>query len=357
MKVCFISTAKSIHTQRWVSSLAKAGCEIHLISSSKANISGVQSHQVSIASNDPFGQVWNILRIRSLIRRLKPDIIHLFGLFSVNSLRNILHIKSWPNLVVSILGSDLIPFDKKETVKEKFTKRYLLKRGQCILVTSEYLAQEVRKYMEVGEKIVVIPWGVEIEKFIPSNKTNNNCITLGFAKRIERISGPDILLESFREVLERTEIDLHLRIAGDGSMKSPLIDYTKKYGFNDRIGWLGWLYNREEIIDFYRSIDIFIMPSRRESFGVAALEAAASGLPVIASRFGGIPETVIHGETGLLIEPEDVKGFSGAITHLAKNEHLRKEMGFKGRMRVEANFDWRNSISNMINIYKKISRG
>ena len=96
MKVCFISEAQSIHTQRWTKGLVQAGCEIHLISSSNVRISGVELHHLPIYSANPFAQIRNIIRIRRLIHRLKPDVIHLFGLFSVNSLGSMWLIKSWP---------------------------------------------------------------------------------------------------------------------------------------------------------------------------------------------------------------------------------------------------------------------
>ena len=68
-------------------------------------------------------------------------------------------------------------------------------------------------------------------------------------------------------------------VVGSGYQGKNLV-FAKEHGFDERVEWLGWLHDRRQIIEFYRSMDIFVMPSRRESFGVAALKAAASGLPV-----------------------------------------------------------------------------
>lgn len=139
-------------------------------------------------------------------------------------------------------------------------------------------------------------------------------------------------------------------------MKSQLKQEAIQMGLGDSIEWQGWLTSSETLSDFYRSIDLFLMPSRRESFGISAAEASASGLPVIASRIGGIPEIVINGDTGLLVDPDDVAGFGKAIISLVKNENLRMEMGLIGRMRAESKFDWRVSLSSMIDIYYQVAQ-
>jgi len=302
MRVCFISEAQSVHTQRWTKGLVQAGCEIHLITSSNVKISGVELHHLPIYSANPFIQIRNIIRIRRLIYKLKPDVIHLFGLFAVNSLGSMWLIKSWPRLVISVWGSDVVPLNMKESIKEKFIKSYLLRKGKHIVAISQYLADEVSKYVNESQIISIIPWGIDFDQFMPSvNSNKKNSIILGFAKRIEMISGADILFKVFKLIIERTDRDVHLKIAGAGAMKPSLSDFAMEHGFDQRVEWLGWLSDRRQVVDFYRSIDIFVMPSRRESFGVAALEAAASGLPVIASRFGGIPEIVLHNWLGQFV--------------------------------------------------------
>jgi glycosyltransferase involved in cell wall biosynthesis len=140
-------------------------------------------------------------------------------------------------------------------------------------------------------------------------------------------------------------------------MESQLKQRAAEMGLADSIEWVGWLRSPEELRDFYRSVDMLVMPSRRESFGVSAVEASATGLPVIATRFGGIPEIVIHGETGLLVDPENVEGFGKAIVLLAENVDLRLQMGCRGRMRAEANFDWVSSVTSMIEIYEQVRAG
>jgi len=357
MKVCFISEAKSIHTQRWTSSLAQAGCEIHLISSSETDIPGVKLHPMAIYSPTPWQQMVNNIRVKSFIRKLNPDVIHLFGLFSVSSLGTMHLIRDLKNLVISVWGSDVKSTGHREAFKKRQIKKYILNRGDLLVAISEYLAKEVQKYLSSPRNIEIVPWGVDLDMFRPvDRKENFKVVRIGFAKRLHQLAAPDILLKAFLYAREKCKQKLLLKIAGKGPMESQLKQEAVQMGLADSIEWMGWLGTPEALRDFYNSIDLFIMPSRRESFGVSAVEASASGLPVIASRFGGIPEIVIQGETGLLVDPEDAQGFGKAIAALAEDKNLRLEMGIKGRNSVKAKYDWKNCVNQMIEIYNQVSK-
>jgi len=96
------------------------------------------------------------------------------------------------------------------------------------------------------------------------------------------------------------------------------------------------------------------MPSvyESETFGVAAIEASASGVANVASRVGGVPEAVIHGKTGLLVPPRDVDGLAAACIELIDNPSRRREMGLAGRRFVERYYDWRENTRLMGEIYR-----
>ncbi|MBW2076840.1 MAG: glycosyltransferase family 4 protein [Deltaproteobacteria bacterium] len=357
MRVCLISEARSYHTQRWTTALAREGCEVHLISAYDVDIPKVILHRLQIYTPNPLKQLMNNTRVRKVIRELEPQVVHLFGLFSLSSLGTMVLIRGLKNLVISVWGSDVVPGGDRETFKESLIKKYLLNRADRIVVSSEYLAREAVKYLRWPLDIDVVLWGVDLTVFpFVDRKKKGEVVTLGFAKRLHPLSGPDILLKSFKYAHDRCNMKLLLKIAGDGPMEAQLRQDAVQMGLSDSIEWVGWLENTEALNNFYRSIDLFVMPSRRESLGVSAIEASASGLPVVASRFGGIPEIVIHGQTGLLVDPEDIEGFGEAIISLAEDEDLRMEMGRRGRRIVEERFDWRSSVSRMIEIYGQVAK-
>ena len=170
MRVCFISEANSYHTQRWTSSLAKAGLDIHLISAYNGDIPGSKLHRLPIYSCNPLQQIINNVRVKRLIRKLNAEVIHIFGLFSVSSLGTMILARNMKNLVISVWGSDVVPAGNKDPLKQKAIKKYLLNRGVCLVATSVYLAEEVQRYLNHPRSIEVVPWGVDLDVFQPADR-------------------------------------------------------------------------------------------------------------------------------------------------------------------------------------------
>jgi glycosyltransferase involved in cell wall biosynthesis len=355
MKICFISEAKSIHTQRWTEALAQAGCDMHLISSSSVDIPNVTLHHLPLYSPNPVRQIINKYRAKQLLRKIDPDITHLFGLFAVSSLGAMGLATNIKNLLISAWGSDVVPAGDHETTKEKVIKVYLLNKANRIITTSRYLALKIPQYLRRRIDIEIIPWGVDLDLFSPANeKKESGVVTIGFAKRLHFLSGPDIVLNAFNYASNNCNQKLSLKIAGDGPMQYALKTTAANLNINGAVEWTGWLDTPAALSEFYRSLDLFIMPSRRESFGVSAVEASASGLAVIASRFGGLPEIIVDGVTGVLVDPRDTDGFGRAIVTLVNNKSLRKNMGLKGRKRAEKKYKWNNTIEKMLAIYDQM---
>jgi glycosyltransferase involved in cell wall biosynthesis len=355
MKVLFIADSQSSHTRRWVTGLSQNGCDMHLLAPSSSVLAGVTIHHQPIYDKNIFRQIRLIAAARKLIRRLKPDVIHLFGLFPLSSLGAMWLLHGLPNVVISVLGSDIVPATGGESRKERFIKKQLLSDARAIVATSKYLAEETRKYIKPAQSVQTLPWGVALDSFTPrSDALDSSGVVVGFAKRLHPLAGPDVLLEAFREALTLNPSIARLRIAGDGPMLPELKGLAETLGISDKVEWVGWVEDPAALSRFYQSIDVFVMPSRRESFGWAAVEAAACGLPIIASRYGGIPEIVADGQTGLLIESEDVAGFGRAIAELATNRAARESMGRNAARRARELFDWQQSLFSMVAVYRQV---
>ena len=115
---------------------------------------------------------------------------------------------------------------------------------------------------------------------------------------------------------------------------------------------------QQQLVNFYREADVFVFPSMwNEPFGMPIIEAMATGVPVVATRGGGIPELIIDGETGLLVERGDAKALADAIIRLLSDEELRKSMGKAARKRAIELFSWERIVENLLNQYKKICEG
>src|SRR5215470_424097 len=106
-------------------------------------------------------------------------------------------------------------------------------------------------------------------------------------------------------------------------------------------------------------MDIFVMPSVHESetFGIAAVEAQAMGLPVVATRIGGVPEAVLEDRTGVLVPPRDPEALARAVVALIENEDLRRTMSGEGRRFVAQHYDWRPNAGRMEQLYAELLSG
>ena len=124
-------------------------------------------------------------------------------------------------------------------------------------------------------------------------------------------------------------------VAGEGSLRRPLQEAVTRLGLEDEVQFLGFV---SDMPAFLSQVDIVVLPSLSEGFGVSILEAMAAGKAVIASRVGGLTELVSDTVTGLLVAPRDVEGLANAIAKLADNRRLLQEMGRKGKDRLRANF-------------------
>jgi glycosyltransferase involved in cell wall biosynthesis len=154
---------------------------------------------------------------------------------------------------------------------------------------------------------------------------------------VEPKKGLSVLLKAM-EVLKRRHgmPPCRLVIVGDGPAREELELLRDRLGL---ASWIVFVGTRRDIPQVLRSLDIFVLPSLYEGFGIAILEAMAVGKPVIATRVGGIPEFVIPGETGVLIEPGNADMLADAIESLLRDSDQARRMGAKGRVRAQEHYD------------------
>jgi glycosyltransferase involved in cell wall biosynthesis len=125
---------------------------------------------------------------------------------------------------------------------------------------------------------------------------------------------------------------------------------------SEKVTFHGWVGHRPQLIEHYYQGDIFVLPSIcNDSFGIPVVEAMAAGAPVVASRSGGVVETVKDRETGFIVEKNDAPQLAQALLSLLQDDALRKAMGKAGRERALANFTWDKVADTMFRRYQALS--
>jgi glycosyltransferase involved in cell wall biosynthesis len=144
-------------------------------------------------------------------------------------------------------------------------------------------------------------------------------------------------------------------LIGEGELRLSLMTLARELGVADRVLFPGFLANVHEYLG---SADLFVMPSHMEALGTAALEAMAAGLPVVASRVGGLPEIITAGRDGLLVPPRDPNALAHAVVRMLRDDGLRQRLASEGRKRVRAKFGVDRMVDETVKVYEwLLSRG
>lgn len=168
----------------------------------------------------------------------------------------------------------------------------------------------------------------------------------GFIGRLHPDKGTDVLMRAWERLGGAAP---RLLIAGDGPMQEELLAWVRTRA---RAEWLGHVNDVHAVVS---AVDFLVMPSRTEGLPVAALEAMAAGLPVVASRAGGLAELVVDGQTGLLVPPEAPDALADAVRTLSNDAELRHRMGQAGRARVETHFHIDATVSAHETLYAELT--
>ena len=258
--------------------------------------------------------------------------------------------------------------------------RRRLRSANGVLGCSDYITNKIRAcFPEHAGKCGTVFNGVDLQRFLergsPGVPRRRGTQRLLFVGRISPEKGLHVLLEAFAQVQEEHPGAV-LDVIGPAGMLSPEMLRTltddprvaclKTFAGCDylaelqkcitsetieRVRFLGQV-PHEKLVYHFRDADVFISPSLSDSFPLTVTEAMASGLPVVATRVGGIPEAVVDNETGVLIEPNDVNGLAREINRLLDDSARMETMGKAARRRVVERFSWEKIAESLLERYR-----
>jgi len=169
--------------------------------------------------------------------------------------------------------------------------------------------------------------------------------------RVDKQKGFDMLLDAY-VLLQAKHPNIKLDIVGGGPEKDSLQIWCKNRKLTN-VTFHGFQ-KPQAIAELLNKAGVFALASRAESFGMVAAEAAACGLPVVATKVGGLPEVVEHNKSGYLVPPENPKALAEKIELLISDEKRNKKFGRKGKNRVNRRFTWKRRVKTLEAVYKKI---
>lgn len=197
------------------------------------------------------------------------------------------------------------------------------------------------------ERVHLLYKGIDLERFQPPAAPPKDPV-VGFVGQLIGRKGLPQLMAAWSELEKRewTRPPI-LKVAGEGPLAGALASWRRQLRHPERVEICGFV---EDISAFFGSLSLLAMPSLAEGFGLAAAEAGACGLPVIAGQASSLPEIVVDKKTGLLVPPGDEAALATALAELLNHPDLAREMGTAARLRVAANFDREHTLDQLVSL-------
>jgi D-inositol-3-phosphate glycosyltransferase len=247
-------------------------------------------------------------------------------------------------------------------------EKEVLETAERIVATSPQEHEHMRSLVSTEGNIDVIPCGTDIRWFgsIAREAARNElgidqeAKVVLYVGRFDQRKGIETLVRAVNESQLRDSNNLKLIIGGGSTPgNSDGIERDRIEAIINELGMSGFTIlpgrlSQDILPTYYAAADVCVVPSHYEPFGLVAIEAMASGTPVVASDVGGLQFTVVHEKTGLLASPQDVHAFASAIDRILLNPEWRDELGKAGRKRVETKFSWDGVAHQLSDLYTQL---
>jgi N-acetyl-alpha-D-glucosaminyl L-malate synthase BshA len=331
--------------------LADRGHQVHLFSYRRpfripASHANTHFHEVEVTTYPLFKYPPYTLalatKLAAVSRREPIDLLHAHyaipHALSAYLCRQLLGSPS-PRIITTLHGTDITLIGLDDSFYE--ITRFGILQSDGLTAVSEHLARETEARFAIDRPVRVIPNFVDTKRFSPERRSP--ALRQRFADEGEALVGHVSNFRSVKRVGDVVRVFHRLQarspakllMVGDGPELEPARALVQELGLQEKVEFLG---PRQDVPGLLAQLDLFLLPSEYESFGLAALEAMACGVPVIASRAGGLPEVVDDGSTGFLLPVGDVQAMARRAAEILDGDGLRRRLSAAARRRAEERF-------------------
>jgi glycosyltransferase involved in cell wall biosynthesis len=326
------------------------GFEMSLVSSGEGEVParllalGIRVRALPLATKQSF--IRHLPQLARLIRADAPDLVHVHGHWAASlgqlaiqlaGRQPTLYSAQWPAYL-----DDTSPYSR---VRNWIAERESCQLARRVVAVSEHDRQTlIRRRLCQPLKVTLIYNAYDPARYAAAPEAApqapGNGRVLGFVGRLVDQKGCDVLINAM-PLIVASHPTVRLRIVGDGPDRARLQDLARRLNLEPVIEFAGY---QETSAQLMRGFDLVVVPSRYEPFGIVAVEAMASGRPVVASAVGGLVEIVSDGRTGRLVPPEDPGRLAAAISELLAAPDRLVAWGRAGRQRVDERFSPQASV-------------
>lgn len=357
MKICFLAPVNSAHTIKWCRYFVTRGHEVHVVSFDEGKMDGVQCHRAESKASSGGGDVQKLMyltkagQVRKMVKQINPDVLNVHYATSYGAVAALAGLK---NYALSVWGSDVFVFPKKSPL-HRMLLQFSFSRAKYLFSTSQAMADEAANY--TSKPFSITPFGVDMELFSPDkrNRADDGEFVVGTIKGLAPTYGIDVLLRAVALVRrENPQIPIRVRIAGKGPSEQELHELARELGLNDITTWLGFISQQQAAVE-WANMDLAIICSNSESFGVSAVEAQACQCPAVITNIPGLMEATEPGVSSLVVERGDEKALADAIVSLYHDPERRMRMGKAGRTYVVEHYEIQGCFERIEQLLTKIA--
>lgn len=356
MNVCLFADGKSEHVRRLAGGLVRRGFAVHIVQHKPVDVPGATIERFEVPKpglTNPrrwHGRWTNYLR--DFLRRF--DVVNVQFLADWGFTPEILRAGCF---ITSAWGSDIVapPGETPPSAQLRQLRIDLLRNADAVTACGITFARRVAEFARIEpDRVAVAEFGVDLDLFQPdpSSKPLGHPPRVGFFKGFREVYGPTVLVEAIPKVLARVP-NAKFDLVGEGPMLQRCRDLVHQLGVDPAVSWFPRQPNHESIARMLDRWDVSVIPSRMEAFGVAALESAAMGVPVVASRVGGLPDAVGVDQSGILVEPESPDALADGLIALLTDPERRCRLASSARAWVAARYAWPDCLDRWVGVFEQ----
>jgi len=338
----FVEIACGLDRIRWDLEVACVRAEGPL--RARLGAAGIEPRSVGPSSFKSPALAATIARLATRLRRHSVALVHCFEFYS-----NVVGVPAARLARTPVVIASQRDMGNLRHPAQQLIHRALLRRATHVLVNSEAIARRLGNLPAARRgRLAVIRNGVDLDRFRPGPPRPSRAgLIVGTLANLRPEKGLLQLVEA-ATIVRGVAPDVRFAVWGEGPLRASLEALAASRGLTGIVELRGSTRQPEEAL---RECDVFVLPSLSEASSNVVLEAMSTGLPVVATRVGGLPLLVDDGQTGLLVPPGEVPALARAIATLAENPMLRVEMGRRGQARARAEFGMDRMLADVDALY------
>ena len=348
IKICFFADGESVHTQRWLREMAARGFEVILITRRPKKQSEYNTHVVEPGLRRT-GWLFGALKIRRIVRKISPDIVHGHYITSYGMWAAISGVKP---LVLTAWGSDILVSPKQNRLIRWLTG-WMLRRADLITADSEDTLEEILGYSPQA-RLEQVQWGVDLNRIRNSASLSKiDVLNVVSLRNWTTNYNINLIFEAYADLRKAIpNYSAHLHLLGEGDQESSLKALAKSLGIESEVTFYGKV-SEDRLLDVLSLADISVSVPSNDATAMSLLESMASGLPVVVSDLKANRQWI--DETGGRIVPVDNKdAIAAALIELAQDAVLRGRMGMRNRAEIEKRASRHAEMDRMARLYMSL---